>query len=395
MCSFQQRWALSVSQREVLTFSITLCMEDTSFLSLSIQSGRTSNPGVLRFLSLYSRTLHCKEETTMRTKEGLLMLLCCAACVAAMVGTTNAFGATLNVPGDYATINAAIIAADPGDTVLCQPGLYDDSQLPVDFIGKAVTVQCASPPSCSLTCPPGATVGVVFENGEGAGSVLSGFTITGASDAPIYCQGSSPTITNCVMRHSDWPGAIGGVHCDGASPVINNCTVEDCDGITGGVGAIFGENNSSPTITICTFRNNYDGEVGAIYFQGGSPTISGCTVNDNNGEHSGGMLFDDSSPTITDCTITGNVGGDGSTSSVDPIAGGIVCGGGSPTISGCTITYNEGDNAGGILCIDSLASPNITDTTVSNNWGYVGGISFMNTSGTISDCNVVNNTGDG
>lgn len=322
----------------------------------------------------------------MRKKQGLLML---TVCVAAIVLAPNAFGATLNVPGGYATIDAAIGAAGTGDTVLCQPGTYT----PADFMGKAITVQCASPPNCTIGCYGTEPFGFIFENGEGANSVVSGFTIIGAMVAPISCTASSPTITDCVMRDND-AGEIGGVYCDGASPVINNCTIEDNNDSLIALG-VFGENDSSPTITNCTFRNNHVSEAGVIAFVGGSPTISDCTVSDNNGELSGGMHFDNSSPTITGCTITANVGGTGIYSSGDPIAGGIVCAGGSPSISECTITYNQGDYAGGILCVDSIASPNITDSTISDNTGYVGGISFSDTSGTISDCNVVNNAGYG
>ena len=47
-------------------------------------------------------------------------------------GTSTATGGVLRVPDEYATIVAAIAAADPGDTVLVGPGTYNEGTLVVD-----------------------------------------------------------------------------------------------------------------------------------------------------------------------------------------------------------------------------------------------------------------------
>ncbi|MBN1996572.1 hypothetical protein JW935_03400 [candidate division KSB1 bacterium] len=95
--------------------------------------------------------------------------------------------AIINVPGDYATIQAGIHAAFPGDTVLVAENTYYEN---IDFIGKAITVAShflidgdtthvdstiiddskpSNPDKGSVVC---------FISGEDTTSVLCGFTIT-------------------------------------------------------------------------------------------------------------------------------------------------------------------------------------------------------------------------
>jgi hypothetical protein len=93
---------------------------------------------------------------------------------------------TINVPGDYPTIQAAINAANNGDLVLVADGTYYEN---INFMGKAITVAShfindedtshisntiidGSQPSHSDT---GSVV--LFKSGEDTTSVLKGFTI--------------------------------------------------------------------------------------------------------------------------------------------------------------------------------------------------------------------------
>ena len=80
----------------------------------------------------------------------------------------------LRVPADYPTIEAAILAATPGDVVMLDDGVYTgDGNRELDFGGKAITVRSASgnPATCIIDCG-GAAQGFYFRNAEGPDSVL-------------------------------------------------------------------------------------------------------------------------------------------------------------------------------------------------------------------------------
>lgn len=49
----------------------------------------------------------------------------------------GAQGATIHVPADYSTIQAAINAASNGDTIVVAPGTYQEN---INFQGKAITL---------------------------------------------------------------------------------------------------------------------------------------------------------------------------------------------------------------------------------------------------------------
>jgi hypothetical protein len=123
--------------------------------------------------------------------------------------------AELLVPAQYATIQAAIDAAQNGDTVIVADGVYSGSgNRDIDFLGKAITVRSANgPTNCIVHCAPGYHRGFRFHLGEGPQSVLDGLTIQYgmapeepecyASGGGILCRdGSRPTIRNCILRHN-------------------------------------------------------------------------------------------------------------------------------------------------------------------------------------------------
>ncbi len=118
---------------------------------------------------------------------------------------------TLNVDGDnpgcddgvgppYCTIQAGIDAAVAvnGDDVLVADGTYNEL---INFNDKAITVRSSAGAGVTTIDGTGLNDSVVTcDSGEGADTVLDGFTITGGSTAGngggmFNYDGSSPTLT--------------------------------------------------------------------------------------------------------------------------------------------------------------------------------------------------------
>jgi hypothetical protein len=236
------------------------------------------------------------------------------------------------------SIQAAINAALPGDTVLVHDGTYVEN---INFLGKAITVRSANGPASTIIDGSSSGIVVTFTTGEGSGSVLEGFTITNAN-APgdwgggIRCYSSSPTITNCIITgNSSYAG--GGISCEsGSSPTITNCTISGNTAFLG--GGIFCKSGSSPTITNCIISGNtgaaHSGGIGCD--SGCSPIITNCIISGNTAGDGGGIYSYLSSPTIINCTISGNTATNGN-------GGGIRCQQGTALV-GNSILWGDAPN---------------------------------------------------
>jgi serine protease len=168
-----------------------------------------------------------------------------AACIA--LAPAEAHAADIHVPGQFPSIQAALDAAAPGDTVLVGPGEYTES---LNFLGKDVRVQSTDGPAVTTIRvvggtavrigPAGAFVGftvtgaaVAFGSGvevSGAGTLVQGNVFvgnlsSGGDGAAIGGTAASPTIDRNVFRHNScgphsFSGVISFVHI--SSPRITN-----------------------------------------------------------------------------------------------------------------------------------------------------------------------------
>jgi len=120
---------------------------------------------------------------------------------------------TLRVPGDFATIQAALNDASllTTDTILVGPGAYNES---IDFAGKNARLISTDGPSLTFIAPPSRSTAVKFRKGETPDALLCGFTLTNC-DSAIEINGASPTITSNVFV--DYFTGISG---DGGSPML-------------------------------------------------------------------------------------------------------------------------------------------------------------------------------
>ena len=210
------------------------------------------------------------------------------------------FSATINVPGDSATIQAGINGAVNGDTVLVADGTYiGDGNRDIDFGGISVVVMSENGPEYTIVdCQDNLVEthrGFHFHSGEDSAAVIDGFTIkNGLADfrcgGGILCQNSSPTIKNCYLMDNQSlgagpiPGRGGGMFCDNSSPTLESCVFRnniagETQGADGGGGICC--LNSSPNLKNCTFFDNGIALLGigsALLSINSSPMFENCIV---------------------------------------------------------------------------------------------------------------------
>ena len=134
-----------------------------------------------------------------------------------------ASAATLSVPSQYATIQAAVNAAQNGDTVLIADGTYTGpGNVDIDFGGKNITVTSQHGAGATIIdCQGSANTnhrGFYLHSGE-TNAVISGFTIQngfeggnggGGNGGGIYEGGSGLTVQSCVFNNNAAPYGFGG-----------------------------------------------------------------------------------------------------------------------------------------------------------------------------------------
>jgi hypothetical protein len=165
---------------------------------------------------------------------------------------------TLRVPSEYTTINAALDATSPGDTVLVAPGRYTEAETRVIDIGGAgpLTATCLAFLADGVTLlsegGPAVTTLDMSESirvGRGwavvggllpSGVTVEGFTITGTDNdtASHFQNNGTCRVLNCWFLDIDAPSATGGgVTSTKCRMEIVGCRFENCLAGLGGAAA--------------------------------------------------------------------------------------------------------------------------------------------------------------
>lgn len=305
---------------------------------------------------------------------------------------------------DFTSIQAAINYSWHGDTIIVNPGTYNES---IYFNGRAITLTSRTPNDSNIVTSTIINVSsgysVTFDFAENSYSVLTGFTILDS----ILCYSSSPTITKNVIRNCSGVGIEGQY---GASPIILYNTINSnggggiygCDGtITSNLISenIGGVTNCNGTISYNNIVNNsnttgYSGYGGGLSGCNGTiigNTISGNSAKSHNGHSEGGGLYS-CNGMITNNRIIGNISEDNTFTGThgESWGGGLSkCNGtiANNIISGNLATSTYGFSFGGGLY---QCSGNINNNIISGNKSSSTNISY---GGGLFQCNykIINN----
>ena len=240
-------------------------------------------------------------------------------------------GATIYVPDDYWTIQEAIDVAFNGDTIIVRPGVYAEN---ISLKGKSLVL--TSEKGAEVTTIDGNSMGsvVTYMNGEGPGSVLSGFTITngysyGWKGAGICCCGTdSLLISNNTIEGNYsfyWHRAVGGgIYCENAKNLLirDNRIIDNTVNSSGGVvddsfggGIMLTQCTDILTANNIIARNKLTTghSLGAgFYIDQSTASIADSTVvaNESN-EAGGGIWCNESVVQVANTILWGNTGQSG------------------------------------------------------------------------------------
>jgi hypothetical protein len=297
--------------------------------------------------------------------------------LAFLLGSAAIAQNTWTVPVTHRTIDAALQAAQRGDTILIEPGTYYETGL--SFGGKALILRGTGGADVTiidgqqmgrildLTQDEGPTTlieGLTFRNGRAPnGSVLAPAG-KGEDGGAIRCIGSSPTIVGCrfegnaagsgfVAPFMIAPSGEGGaLSIQDGQLLLVDCTFSDNaagGGRAGGNGGAVAVLDSSVVARRCRFLHNetgisacpsprQSGSGGACHIEGGSGLFEDCLFQGNRTSRgamcggldkagrggSGGALsgFLATGLIVDRCRFLDNVCGDGGAGKPSEIGGG-------------------------------------------------------------------------
>jgi hypothetical protein len=224
------------------------------------------------------------------------------------MGTSPAPAATWLVAPDGSsnpsTIQAAVVAASPGDTVALADGIFTgNGNRDVSFLGKAIVLRSVSghPESCVVDAGGSQDDNhrcFYIHGGEGVGTVIEGITLRhgyielSQGGGGILCEGSSPTIRNCIFtaNYAAYGAGLGlGM---AAHPTVSGClfTGNECNQDGAGIGQS-GSATAWVTATNCRFESNVAGfHAGAAAFNGLSQ-FTDCVFVGNRAASGGAFFF--------------------------------------------------------------------------------------------------------
>ena len=295
---------------------------------------------------------------------------------------TPIFGNIIYVPTESPNIQAGIDSAADGDTVLVMAGTYVEN---INFEGKNILVSSLfiinnDSSFIELTIIDGdeITSVVIFDSNEDSSSILNGFTIRGglgyladpdgdgdsySYGGGVYCEFSSPTLSNLIIKENASPdGGGGGIFCYDADPIITNSTVIQNSSNSVG-GGLYCKAGSNPIFNNVIFDGNWASHGGGAYLRDNSiGEFYHCVFQNNftNGSGGGITLKNDADIILDHVFFIDNLS--------DYYGGGLYCNNASPALNNVTITLNESDYGGGIYCRNG-AEPSLLNTIIWDNIG--------------------------
>jgi hypothetical protein len=221
----------------------------------------------------------------------IILVLALAAPVSAAVHTLN--------PGD--SIFENITDASDGDTIILNPGIYNQHDISIDK-NIIIKANMSAGGSAADTIIDSESDGRIFSNYGAYSLAIDNLTLRNGHGIPgyggaIYSKGGTLTITSSFFSNCSADIDGGAIFSDMASIVtVTTSTFSNCSASNG--GAIYSYNASIVTVTSSTFSNCSASNGGAIYSYSSTVTITTSTFS-NCSASNGGAIYSDSASIVT------------------------------------------------------------------------------------------------
>jgi len=233
---------------------------------------------------------------------------CCLLGLSAIVS-----GATIQVPGDQPTIQAAILVASPGDVIEIDPGIWTGPFV----VNKSISLRGmgGQPGEVVLTLPSSSTSWITSVIGSTTNAVFENLTFADAPAGALLAQSGSGVECYSVVFRDNEGFTAGAIRLNTANAIIsdslfvnNRTTFSGSCTSCGSAIATTGFNSSSNLEIIrSTFRDN-TGPQGVISVYYGQATIQESLFED---ENDAVYLVDvgrESQVSVTNSILTGATG---------------------------------------------------------------------------------------
>ncbi|NOR44301.1 MAG: hypothetical protein GQ534_01850, partial [Candidatus Delongbacteria bacterium] len=209
------------------------------------------------------------------------------------------YSTIINIPADYATIQAGIDAAVSTDTVLVQPGTYVEN---INFSSSHITLgslflTTQNPSYVSSTIIDGNASGSVVSIVNASYIVLCGFTITNGSATDgggFYCKSAGVNLENMIITDNTATDYGGGIFCYESYLISENVTIINNSATIRGGGISLYEYIYESTVRMynTTISNNDASNGGGAHSDYYTDLyLYDSTISENSAVNGGGVYF--------------------------------------------------------------------------------------------------------
>jgi hypothetical protein len=220
---------------------------------------------------------------------------------------------TRHVPEMYPTIQAAIVAAVEGDTVLLSPGTYRGvGNRNIELGGKDLVITSTNGPAQTIIDCEQAGRGFRVHQRESRAARVEKLTIVngnafGGMGGGVICDIASPTISECWILNCR-ARLGGGLGLSIFGGVVDKCVIAGNWAERGG-GGVITQFSGWVTVTNCVITGNWtEGDGGGVCFADdtGGNVLRNCSVTANSAARVGGGVGTSEDALLDRCIVWGN-----------------------------------------------------------------------------------------